>query len=82
MMASLALAALLTSCEDTAPPIGPTPEAWQLSHSPGDGLKGTIAFSSDRDGDREIFVMNADGSGVTQLTNNAGSDNRPDWTSR
>ena len=27
-----------------------------------------IAFSSDRDGDSEIYVMNVDGSGATQLT--------------
>ena len=28
---------------------------------------GRIAFYSDRDGDREIYVMNADGSGVVRL---------------
>ena len=30
-----------------------------------------IAFSSDRDGDWEIFVMNADGTDVRQLTDNS-----------
>ena len=30
---------------------------------------GRIAFVSDRDGDDEIYVMNADGSKVTNLTN-------------
>ena len=29
-----------------------------------------IAFNSDRDGDSEVFVMNADGSEVSQLTDN------------
>ena len=29
-----------------------------------------IAFSNDRDGDREIFVMDADGTNVRQLTTN------------
>ena len=29
---------------------------------------GRIAFSSYRDGNREIYVMNSDGSGVTRLT--------------
>ena len=29
-----------------------------------------IIFMSDRDGDYEIFVMNADGTGVQQLTDN------------
>jgi Tol biopolymer transport system component len=47
-----------------------------------DGLN-RIAFTSNRDTDhnQEIFVMNADGSGVTQLTHDTtGDDNRgPDW---
>ncbi len=39
-----------------------------------------IAFRSDQDGDREIFVMNADGSGQTNLTNDAASDQAPSWS--
>ena len=39
-----------------------------------------IAFHSDRDGDDEIFVMNADGTGVTQLTDNDGRDGFPVWS--
>jgi len=35
-----------------------------------DGTK--IAFESYRDGDFEIYVMNADGSNQTRLTNNGG----------
>ncbi len=38
------------------------------------GASGRIAFESDRDGDREIFVMNADGTGQTQLTVNTRAD--------
>src|SRR5438105_2728246 len=38
------------------------------------GLNGKIAFSSDRDGDSEIYTMNADGSGQTKLTDNAVTD--------
>jgi Tol biopolymer transport system component len=42
---------------------------------------GKIAFESDRDGsDSEIYVMNADGSDVTQLTNNNASDGSPSWS--
>ena len=41
---------------------------------------GKIAFESDRDGDLEIFVMNADGTGVTQLTNNDADDWHPVWS--
>ena len=38
-----------------------------------------IAFESDLDGDPEIFVMNADGSGVRQLTHNTIWDEGPAW---
>jgi Tol biopolymer transport system component len=51
---------------------GPWP-AW----SP-DGRK--IAFMSDRDGNREIYVMNADGTGLTRLTNDDVDDENPSWS--
>ena len=41
---------------------------------------GPIVFSSDRDGNREIYAMNADGSGVTRLTNNSSYDRIPSWS--
>ena len=44
----------------------------QWSH---DGAK--IAFTSDRDGDPEIYVMNADGSSPRRLTNTPGRDAHP-----
>src|ERR1051325_6698873 len=43
-------------------------------------LKGTIAFHSNRDGDFDIYVMNADGSGVTQLTHNTYAEFDPIWS--
>src|SRR3989442_7570494 len=39
-----------------------------------------IAFGSDRDGNPEIYVMNADGSGVTRLTNNPATDFQLAWS--
>ena len=39
-----------------------------------------ITFISDRDGNAEIYVMNADGSGQTNLTDNAGEDWVPAWS--
>ena len=39
--------------------------------------EGKIAFMSDRDGNQEIYVMNADGSNQTRLTNNPGWDESP-----
>jgi Tol biopolymer transport system component len=38
-----------------------------------------IAFGSSRDGDLEVFVMNADGTEPTALTNNTAFDGFPDW---
>jgi Tol biopolymer transport system component len=46
----------------------------QWSH---DGRK--IAFTSDRDGDPEIYVMNADGSGAVRLTHTPGRDAHPSF---
>jgi hypothetical protein len=44
------------------------------------GENGKIAFTSQRDGNAEIYVMNAaDGSGQTRLTNNPASDGNPDF---
>jgi len=39
-----------------------------------------IAFVSDRDGDGEIYVMGADGSNQTRLTNNPATDWTPSWS--
>ena len=39
-----------------------------------------VAFVSDRDGNQEIYTMNADGSGVTRLTNNEAWDSMPSWS--
>lgn len=43
------------------------------------GANGKIAFDSQRDGNPEIYVMNADGSGQTNLTNNPANDAIPAW---
>src|SRR5207248_3000848 len=41
---------------------------------------GQIAFTSGRDGNDEIYVMNADGSGQVNLTNNPALDQVPAWS--
>ena len=43
-----------------------------------DGSK--LAFTSNRDGNPEIYVMNRDGSGVRRLTNNPAIDVTPTWS--
>ncbi len=61
------LAVAVVSCGD-----GPT------------GLKGMgnfqIAFGTARDGNFEIYVMGADGSNPSNLTNNAAWDGDPAWS--
>jgi Tol biopolymer transport system component len=52
-----------------------------IVHGPVDDPQSTasIAFVSDRDGNDELYVMNADGTGQTNLTNNPADDDRPAW---
>src|ERR1700694_2379111 len=44
------------------------------------GNNGKIVFSSTRDGNYQIYVMNTDGSGQTRLTTNAARDSAPTWS--
>ena len=44
------------------------------------GNNGKIAFATDRDGDHDIYVMNADGSGQTALTSSTLDDLDPAWS--
>lgn len=44
------------------------------------GTNGRIIFTSDRDGDSEIYAMFPDGSGQTNVTNHAGDDGYPAWS--
>ena len=57
----------------------PEPTATPLS-SLSSSNGGIIAFASDRDGDWEIYVMNADGSGQRRLTGNDANDWSPAWS--
>lgn len=41
---------------------------------------GKIAFTSDRDGNREIYVMNPDGTNQTRITHNNLHDEQPTWS--
>jgi Tol biopolymer transport system component len=53
---------------------------FQIACGPLPALTGRIAFVSDRDGNAEIYVMNANGTGVTRLTNNGATDGQPAWS--
>lgn len=52
----------------------PTPNAFAA-----DRIIGKIAFVSDRDGNFEIYSMDADGGGQTRLTEDAAEDYSPAW---
>lgn len=41
----------------------------------------SLIFDTDRDGNREIYRVNVDGSAPTNLSNDPGPDTRPDWAS-
>ena len=43
-------------------------------------VNGPIAFVSDRDGNDEIYVRNADGSNIRQLTDDPALDGHPSWS--
>jgi Tol biopolymer transport system component len=67
--AALLLSALVVSCSDKS--TGPEPPVEKT-------LK--IAFISDRDGNAEIYVMNADGTNQKRLTQNDGADGPFSWS--
>jgi len=41
---------------------------------------GKIAFSSNRDGNAEIYVMNADGTDLMRMTHDPAPDTNPVWS--
>lgn len=73
-----AVAAVLLLIFSSSAPALPSATA-QSGHAEPSSEQGRIAFASTRDGDAEIFVMNADGSGVRQITHNEVDDHSPDW---
>ena len=70
-LATLFLLAL--GCGESAPAVEPTPTVDNSTMS-------RIAFVSKRDGNWEIYVMNADGSDQRNVTNNPGLDSHPSWS--
>src|SRR5215212_7084034 len=79
LVVGIILAIVLSSVLVMLPPLPPVPNQ-QYAFAIGSVGAGKIAFVSNRDGNDEIYVMNADGSGQTRLTNNPASDRSPDWS--
>jgi Tol biopolymer transport system component len=71
------------SCKTDQPPADPFSALPLAAYDSGpywspDGSK--ILFTSDRDGDHELYVMNIDGSEQTRLTNDPGAEKNPAWS--
>ncbi len=63
------------SAEDSPPPVTLTP--FDMGGSQDQPI---VAFSSDREGNVEIYVMRLDGTGVRRLTENKAQDDNPRWS--
>jgi Tol biopolymer transport system component len=61
-------------------PLSFSPERWMTVQAASPASAGLIAFVSTRDGNGEIYVMNADGSDQRRLTNYRLWDGFPDWS--
>ena len=72
-MAQISSASLITLPTTLDHPATDSSPVWSR-----DGTR--IAFESSRDGNREIYVMNADGSGLIRLTNEPAVDRDPVWS--
>ncbi len=81
--------ATLTDTPTRTPTTTRTPTATRtLTNTPTDtplptvfgGGRGQIAFFSNRDGNGEIYVMDADGKNLRRLTNNPAADEWPSWS--
>jgi len=71
----LVVLGMLAAALTTGPMLSPGP-----AESAFPGANGKIAFRSFRDGNSEIYVMNADGSAQTNLSNNPAEDLYPAWS--
>lgn len=89
---ALGAALLAAAClGEEPPPAGLTPAIQACTPTVGTPLPlvspdagsapgGNIAFVSFRDGNREIYKIKPDGSGLTNLTNHPSADDEPDWS--
>jgi Tol biopolymer transport system component len=83
---AVAVALLVFGCEDNqSTPTDPAESAPFPSPSTAIATaakvrSGTIVFSTDRDGNSEIYTMSPGGKNVTRLTNDPGPDSYPQWS--
>ena len=75
LLVSLVMAACRPSAPASQPGSAPAATSGDAAVGPG-----KIAFTSNRDGNAEIYAINADGSSQTRLTNNFDEDGFPSWS--
>lgn len=69
----------LAACADDGGPLGVEDASMVAPYAaPGAGPAGSIAFHSDRAGNREVYLMSPDGADAVRLTYHAASDFYPD----
>jgi len=78
MLATLLAAGLIHAEPPRGKPVTPEPEEQAKTTALTKGLKGKIVWSTSRDGNHKIYVMNADGSDAKPLT----KGNKTDWYPR
>src|SRR6266446_5123005 len=80
LLSTLAVGVFFGACREPAAPVRSAVGGPLFSNVLGDGLKGTITFSGDDgNGNSEISIMNADGTGLTQLTHSPFNGGNPNW---
>ena len=77
---SVTMAVVACHGTDLTSPVTGNPAAISSTSAAALTLTGRIAFASNRAGNFEIYVMNANGTGVTRLTRNPASDRQPSWS--
>ena len=72
-------AAPATDQRGVARPAGAAVDIGAFESIPSPAAFGKIVFVSDRNGNREIYSINANGSNTVRLTTNSANDEYPDW---
>src|SRR5204862_435312 len=81
LLSTLAVGLFFGACREPAAPVRSAGGGPLFSNVPGAGLNGTITFSGDDgNGNSEISIMNADGTGLTQLTHSPFNGGNPNWS--
>jgi Tol biopolymer transport system component len=77
---AIAAATATPRTPEVPPPPTTPPRPTDTPPPPAPSCRGRIAFQSLRNGNDDIYVMNADGSGLTRLTEDPGADWDPNWS--